>query len=322
MKKIIVLLLTLSLLICTNAIVYATEGDDSGSEPIATVEDTSETAVESYTEEEADLTEEPSESETTAPTEEPSESEATVPTEESAVPETSNSAAESVTPETTEPKDESVAPEVDVSTVSSETSEESVGNKAEGNMQPASNAKPVSNGEILGDSPVARNATYNIKIEWKGLAFTYHEPQKGNWNPETGTYDAGENGGYWTSSDENNSNCGTITVTNNNGTVDIGSEFKVKFAFEKNSSFNLMKMRFSTDLSSVKNSTNASGELSFLEENAPNSQSIYIYPYYDETEMTAEVFEKAQNRLGTIKITIEAFEAGGNPTYPEEPGIE
>ena len=205
MKKIIVLLLTLSLLICTNSIVYATEGDDGGSEPIATVEDTSETAVESYTKEEADLTDDTNEADKSVPTEESAETETTDPAEKSVEAETNVPTKESETTETTEPKDESVAPEGDVSTGSSETSEEPVGKKAEGNMQPASNEEPVPNGEMLSDVP-SPAAVNNVTITWKGMVFTYHEATNGTWNPNAEGGAAWENptAAYWSSSDSSN----------------------------------------------------------------------------------------------------------------------
>ena len=109
--------------------------------------------------------------------------ETSAPVEQSDDSETSNPAAESEMPEATEPTDESNASEGDVSTGSSEISQEPVGNEADGDMQPASNGEPVTNGEILGDSPLSVNSTYNVTVSWIGMEFTFHEGSKGTWNP-------------------------------------------------------------------------------------------------------------------------------------------
>ena len=306
MKKIIVLLLTLSLLLCMNAIAFAAEGDDGGNEPITTVGDAPETSVESSIESEADPTEDTNEAETSAPAEQSDESE------------TSDPAAESGTSETTESTDESTAPEGDASIGDSEASQEPTGNEAEGDMQPANNAEPVSNGEMLSDPSPASNATYNVTVEWTGLSFTYHEPEKGTWNPTTKTYDGG-GAGYWTASDGNA--YGTIKVTSKQE-MDFSNMFDVKFSFKKNADFTpFLAMRFSDDPDSVKTSMKATGNLRFTTETGQNPQSIYLYPYYDEKDMNAEVFANANNTLGTITITIEAFSGSGDPGYSELPEI-
>lgn len=308
MKKIIALLLTLSLLLCANAVVYAMESDDGGQESIASVEDAPETSVESSTEAEADPTEDSNEAETSAPAEQSDKSE------------TSDPAAESGTPETTEPTDESTAPEGDTSIGDSETSQEPTGNEAEGNMQPANNAEPVSDDEMLSDPPPASNVTYNVTVKWTGLSFTYHEPKKGEWKPETGQYAPSEEQGYWTSSDGENK-FGTITVTNNDEN-DFTKAFRVNVSFTKDENFTpYLEMLFSTDSSKV-NEGATKGTLEFLDEDNAQTQYLYVYPRYLTDQMTADAFSRSQNKLGVITITIESVIAGGDPTSPEAPGME
>lgn len=308
MKKIIVLLLTLSLLLCMNAIVFAAEGDDGGNEPITMVGDAPETSVEPATEAETDPTEDTKEAETFAPAEQSDESE------------TSNPAAESGTPEVTEPSDESTAPEGDVSIGDSETSEEPTDNEANSNMQPASNAEPVSDEEMLSDPPPASNATYNVTVQWTGLYFTYHQPDKGTWNPSNKTYENGGKGYWTTSADEN---YGTITVISNEA-ITVTNMFDVKLIFTQDSSFTpFLDMRFSTDSANVNTSDDHVGEMTLhFNRNSGTTQNVYVYPYYAENQMTAEAFERAENKLGTITITLTAFTAGGDPTSPEAPGME
>ena len=322
MKKIIVLLLTLSLLICTNAIVYATEGDDGSNEPIATVEDTSETAVESYTKEEADPTDDTNEADKSVPTEESAEMETSAPVEQSDDSETSDPAAESEMPEATEPTDESNASEGDVSTGSSEVSQEPVGNEADGDMQPASNGEPITNGEILGDSPLSVNSTYNVTVSWTGMEFTFHEGSKGTWNPNADP-PAWESptDSYWTSNGEGD--CGTITITNK--TVGEENSLTVNISFTKDPAFGskTVRMRFSESSSAVKNSkTYSMSDIVVTAPTLPDSsveKKIYVFPAKGKDVGDAE-FTAASNKLGTITVTIVPEELE-DPMLPSGPEI-
>lgn len=178
MKKIIALLLSLSLLLCMNALVYAAEGDDSSNEPIVTVGDISETAAELSTEGKTSLTEEPADT------------------------------------ETAEPVEKSTAPENTVSTVDSETSQEPAGTVPDGGMQPTDEDTPAGDMAMTEPMPVSTNC---VTITWKGLVFTYHEATNGTWNPNAEGGAAWENPkpAHWSSSDSDNSDCGTITIQNN-----------------------------------------------------------------------------------------------------------
>ena len=168
-------------------------------------------------------------------------------------------------------------------------------------------------------APMAVNATYNVSVSWSGLSFTYHEPSKGTWDPATQTY-TGVGAGYWKASDGND--YGTITVKNNQE-IDFSNMFDVKITFKKNDSFTpFLAMRFSEKPEDVKTSNSSSGVLKFDTETEANEQKIYLYPFYRESEMNADVFANASNTLGIITITIKAFEGGGDPEYPEQPGIE
>lgn len=309
MKKIIVLLLTLSLLLCMSTTAFAAEGDDGGNEPITTVGDAPETSVESSTESETDPTEDTNEAETFAPVEQSDDLE------------TSDPAAESGTPETTEPTDESTAPEGDVSTGSSEVSQESAGNEADGDTQPASNAGPVSDDEILSDPPPASNSTYNVTVSWTGMEFTFHEGTKGTWNPNADP-PAWESptDSYWTSNGENS--CGTITITNK--TVGEENSLTVNIKFTKDSAFGskTVRMRLSEDSSAVQNSTTYS--MSDIVVAAPTSsgstveKKIYVFPAKGK-DVGAADFIAASNKLGTITVTIvpEELEDPMLPSGPE-----
>ena len=306
MKKIIALLLTLSLLLCVNATVFAAEGDDGSNEPATTVADVSETDAGSTTEEKSDPTEDPNEAETFSPAEQSEESETSEPAEESG------------TPETTEPTDESTAPEGDVSSGDSEVSQEPTDNEENDNMQPASpgNAERVTNGEILGDSPVARNATFNVTVTWTGMSFTYHEKPKGQWDPTHLTY--GDDGQHsWTSSDIENPSCGTITVTVNSDIGDLDL-VTASFRFTKEASFTpTVRMRFSDTKENV-SSGGTTGSLEF-DVDTEKEQSMYVIPASG--TLTSADFENAQNKLGIITVTITAEELH-DPSQPEQPGIE
>ena len=309
MKKIIVLLLTLSLLLCMSATAFAAEGDDGGNEPITTVGDAPETSVESSTETEADPTEDTNEAETSAPVEQSDDLE------------TSDPAAESGTLETTEPTDESTGPEGDVSTGSSEVSQETVDNEADVDTQPASNGEPITNGEILGDSPMPANSTFNVTIEWSGMCFTYHEKPLGEWNPNLNPprYDDSEATPYWTSSDSVHPSCGTITVKL---TEEIEPTDLVTVDFKFNRTFGkYVAMYFSDNPENVKQGSTLGKTLEFVY-GSLKEQSVYVIP--GSGTLTSADFSGVDAEpvsLGNITVTI-TVSGLYDPENPEEPGME
>ena len=310
MKKIIALLLALSLLLCMSATVLAAEGKDGGDEPTATVEAVSETAADSSATEEL-VPAEAAEPETTDQTDESGETETTAP------------AGEHETQEADGQPESPALPEENVPTGDSEISQEPTDAVPDRDAQPDAAEEPEEEPAVEESpslaAPMAMNATYNVSVSWSGLSFTYHEPSKGTWNPATQTY-TGAGAGYWTTSDGNG--YGTITVKSDQE-IDFSNMFDVKIAFKKNEGFTpFLAMRFSETAGNVKTSTKSNGVLKFNTETETQEQKIYLYPFYSESEMNAGVFESAGNNLGTIIITIQAFQGGGDPEYPEQPGIE
>lgn len=313
MKKIIALLLALSLLLCMSATAFAAEGDNGSSDPATAVESVSETGVESTIEE------------GNVPAEKPAETETTDPAEKSIEAEISDPAAESGTPETTEPTDESTASEGDASIGDSEASEEPADNEADSNMQPASNAEPVSDDEMLSDPPPASNATYSVTITWKGLVFTYHEASKGTWNPSHEGGPAWENPteAGWTSSDSSNNDCGTFTIKN-----DSSKALKVTFTFEAESQFSAnvgLKIAETEETLKSDNVTVLTGGDNFQIRQIGTSETktLYVLPAIRPEMFTNEAFTGADKvngvKLGTI--TIKLASAWFDPESPQGPEI-
>lgn len=305
MKKLIALLLTLSLLLCMNALVYAAEGDDSGNEPITTVGDASESGVELTTETDnrADPTAEPVETETTARTEESTETETTDPAEESEM------------PETAEPVEESTAPENTVSTVDSETSQKPTGTVSDGDALRSDDEIPA--GDMAIAEPMAMDTEpYNVTITWTGMKFTYHEGTKGEWDPVN--MRPGPDGLHsWTSSDESSPTCGTIKVMVNSEITKY-TLIMAAFKFDQDESFpSYVQMRFSTDKATVSEGK-VTNKLQF---NADTGNELNMYVIPASGDLTETDFTESEGKLGNITVTITAQEIH-DPFSPEQPGME
>ena len=333
MKKIIALLLTLSLLLCTNAIVLAAEGDDSGNEPLTMVENVSETGVEPTTEtdDRAD------------PTDEPAETEATEPTEESDETETNVSSGDSETSDTTEPAEESTVPEDTAPAEDSETSQEPTDTVSDGDTKPADGEEITQDGDAEIDSPMAVADTYNIKIEWTGLVFTYHEATRGRWDPnnEGGPAWVEPQPAHWTSSDPSNNDCGTLTITNN---VDELKSVKATIKFAPESQWGEYKVGLimsetesevtttDPDNSNIYWSSSKSKPVQIQKGEA---KKVYVRPGVSTDTLSNATFkgmqESSPTLFGNITITINpdindpeySEQPGtGDPASPEQPGME
>ena len=298
MKKIITLFLILSLLLCMSATAFAEASDDGSEVPIAMVEGTPELSPE--------LSPEPT---------------PTVAPETSAKPAEEATVQESPQQEETEEEQpvEEEEPAGKEPMQEESTQEEPAGEDSAENVLPMEDEQPI------GDLPMvtATSATYNVKIEWSGMSFTYHEADKGKWNPQLDTpaYEGGTDKGYWTSSEES-VDYGIITITNSS---DVNSEaLSVNITFSKGQTFNgkTMRMKFSESSSTVKD-TNAYGLYDITVSSptsldAPVVKKFYVYPNKG-TNVTAEDFQSAGGTLGTITITISAeiTESPQNPDGPE-----
>lgn len=293
MKKIIALLLTLSLLLCMNATVFAAEDDVSENEPVSTVEDSSETAVESTTEEESD------------------------PADKPVMPETTDPVEKSEIPESTEPAEGAVGTESNAATEESEDSQISEGDDA-------NDVLPIDDAEPDDVSLMAVNdTTYSVTVSWVGLSFTYHAPSKGTWNPNASPpqYEGGSEKGTWTSSDDSKS-YGTITITNNSS---VGSDnLEVYFSFDKDVAFGnkTVRMRFADSENTVSSSKTYSHIISVeapTQDKFPTTGKVYVVPAIGDNVGAAN-FENASNKLGTITIRI-VLEDLNDPPAVEGPGI-
>lgn len=318
MKKIIALLLTLSLLLCMNAIAFAAEGDDGGNEPITTVGDAPETSVESSTESEADPTEDTNEAEIFAPAEQSDESE------------TSDPAAESGTSETTEPTDESNAPEGDASIGDSEASQEPTGNEAEGNMQPANNAEPVSDGEMLDEPAPVDNEVHNIKIEWKGLVFTYHEATRGRWDPnnEGGPAWVDPQPAHWTSSDPTNNDCGTLTITSQAeaDTVKVSIKFTPDTqwgAYKVGLAISEVESKVTTDQPDNDSLYWTASQTFDKTVSKGQTETVYVRPGVSTDTLSNATFTAASDGSPVLfgNITVSVTVDFNDPEYPQGPEI-
>lgn len=308
MKKIIALLLSLSLLLCTNALVYAAEGDDSSNEPIATVGDVSETVAESSTEVESGLTEESADTETSGSEEESDETETSVPSGESETPETAN------------PTEESTVSENTVTTENSVTSQEPTGTLPDGEKQHTDEDIPA--GDMPVATPMMADAkTFNVTIEWSGMCFTYHEKPLGEWNPNVNPprYENSDTTPYWTSSDSAHPSYGTITVKL---TEEIERTDLVTVDFKFNRTFGkYVAMYFSKDNSNVKEGSVLGEQLEFVNESS-KEQSVYVIP--GSGTLTSADFngnDAEPISLGNITVTI-TVSGLYDPESPEQPGME
>lgn len=313
MRKIISLLLALSLLMCMGVSAIAAENNIN---PAAESDNiiTSETSAVSEGSEEIPKSEIVSES---------------------------NVPDESVTSEQTKESDESAVPEDTNNTENSTVVEDS--GQPEGDTT-LSEGDEIDSQEILDTSvdgepmdegvmPIADS--YSVNISWTGMVFTYTAASNGRWDPNPNVFayvDKGQKG-TWQSSD--GKGYGTFTVKINH---EMTETIRVSFQFVKNSTDEdafvpALRMKFSksTSMSPV---TFDTGELYFYSTDQSKEQKLYAVPSI--LSVTPDDFggEGKQKKLGTVTISIAVVDDSewqdpipeqpeiGDLVSPEQPGIE
>lgn len=312
MKKLMSLLLALSLLVCMGTAAFAKESESDGNSSAATAPDVSETIVESNAEEEINSAEEIDESETSETVdsvEEAETSESTVPEEEP-----DDSSKNEAGAETTATAGESAVPKDEPSAGESAGSQEQPETGAGNSTQSTDNIEPNESEGLSAVSPMAVEAdTYSVTISWVGLSFTYNAAPKGKWDPESLSYGPSTGSPTWTSSD-GEKGYGTFTVKCDKAESDL----TVSFSYKSTATFGT-RMKFS-DTTEFSDSTINAKNVEFLSTEANVEKKLYVVPEVNTIAATAEAFAASQNKLGTITITIQAS-SWGDPASPEEPEI-
>lgn len=305
MKKLISLLLALSLLTCVSATVFAMEADGGG-EDAAAVEVIPETAVDSTAPGQTTLSGEPAEPETNVQIDETDGTEAAAPAGE---PETQEADGQTESPSL--PETDALAEE---SEISRDPATDVKGSDAQPDAAQEPEEEPVTGESPLLAAPMAEGpSTYSVTVTWTGLIFTYHPERKTGWNPESKTYQSTVEA-HWTSSDSfsGEKKYGTFTVKANESNE---AGINVNFTFSADGSLpEVLKSKIGMKFSS------ASGEAAVALRSPNNRASIenlesgttsymYVTPAVNKTVTPQQIKESFSDdglKLGTITIVLES----------------
>lgn len=301
MKKFITFLLVLSLVVCMGSTAFAKGGETEATETVGEASDTEVIPAESENPESTDVLgfTEPSET----------------------IPEDSGNVIDqpSVQTDNTETTETDVT-SGDVSTDESQTTVKQEDSGTSEAISPESSIaaeQPQANSDDVpvADTPMVIDETYQVKISWIGMSFTFYEEQN-NWSTDTLTNTKTD--AHWESTNTQDG-CGKFTVENkSSGSINVDFSFTVDGSLEEAGT---LLMRFSTKgADDVKKSTDFD-TLSLKGVTTGQTGYMYVIPAIGDDFDKTKLQSGGSVKLGTITFTVKPQNIT-DPTSPEEPGME